>query len=313
MPLTAGNGVMIMLRRKGGPPKAAIWVSAALIVIVAALTIYFVSSRPAENDGTGGLPERDAKEKLSLRDLRELAGKGDALRFEDFGGFFGADVSSDLDYHIMIYGVEGGYRLIVRTDGEKIDEARLERIWDSGGSGVDIRSGDVDAFIRGNPSAEVMDSWRGITVGATQEDVHNIMGEPEFELSGLPGEGYQLIDGAGIVFYYDNMNEKTVSQIRRILGKDIVSVKVRRLGSGKTWTFADIELYSAIDALNQRKRTLEQVDLSDADYSVKIYFYDDTSEEYKLLSEDGQGVLTRDGAAWLLHPDAYTALLDMLV
>ncbi|NLM45834.1 MAG: hypothetical protein GX200_03430 [Firmicutes bacterium] len=102
------------------------------------------------------MPEREGKKKLSISDLRELAKKGNTLSFKDFSGFSGVDVSSNWDYHIMLYGVEGGYRLIVRTDGEKIDEARLERISDSGGNGIDIRYDDVDEFIRNNPSSEAM-------------------------------------------------------------------------------------------------------------------------------------------------------------
>lgn len=54
----------------------------------------------------------------------------------------------------MVYGVEDGYRLIVRTDGKRIDAAELERIWDGGGSGVDIRDIDVDEFVKSHPSAE---------------------------------------------------------------------------------------------------------------------------------------------------------------
>lgn len=298
-----------MIRRKGGLPKAAIWV-AALIIIAAALTIYFISARQSANNGTGSLPERDAKEKLSLRDLRELAGKGDSLRFEDFRGYTGADVSSSLDYHIMVYGVEGGYRLIVRTDGEKIDAADLERIYDSGGSGIDIRDGDVDAFIRDNPSAEDIASWRGIQTGSTQEDVRNVMGEPDFMLSGLLGEGYRLIDGAGVIFYYDN--DRTVSQIRKTIGKGIISVEASRYGNDKKRTFTDFEAINRLEvAFNQRTRAGAQMDIP-ADYSVKIFFHGGSSEEYELRLSEDQCVLVRDSAAWLLHPDANSVLLEML-
>ncbi len=91
---------------------------------------------------------------ISLDNVRTLAQKGNALTFEDFKDFKGADASSTINYHIMVYGVEGGYRLIVRSDGNTLDSADLERIWDSGGSGIDIRYNDVDEFVKKHPSSE---------------------------------------------------------------------------------------------------------------------------------------------------------------
>lgn len=85
---------------------------------------------------------------ITLEDVRTLAKKGDDLLFEDFQKYKGANVSSNLDYYIMVYGVEGGYRLIVRSDQSgKPDSANLESIWESGGSGIDIRYGDIDKFL----------------------------------------------------------------------------------------------------------------------------------------------------------------------
>ncbi|MGE4485730.1 MAG: M56 family metallopeptidase [Oscillospiraceae bacterium] len=96
----------------------------------------------------------DRQAELTQEDVGKLAQKGDALTFGAFEGFYGVDASSNLDYHIMVYGVEGGYRLIVRTDGKLIDSVDLESIWESGGSGIDIRYQDIDAFISRHPSHE---------------------------------------------------------------------------------------------------------------------------------------------------------------
>ena len=84
----------------------------------------------------------------------ELARKGDALTFADFAPYHGMDVSSDLNDHIMVYGVDGGYRLVVGTDGTRLDRVDLESIWESGGSGIDIRHNDVGEFIKSHPSNE---------------------------------------------------------------------------------------------------------------------------------------------------------------
>ncbi len=103
----------------------------------------------------GDLLVSDPEVEITMDDVRELARKGDDMAFEDLKTFNGADVSSNFNYHIMVYGVEGGYRLIVRTDGKHLDNVDLESIRESGGSGIDIRYNDVDEFIKNHPSSEV--------------------------------------------------------------------------------------------------------------------------------------------------------------
>jgi hypothetical protein len=120
----------------------------ASLVLAFVLTIGFLSDRPS----AGGSSDWVESVTLKLDDVRALAQKGDALKYEDFSDFWGADFSSNPNYHTVVYGVEGGYRLIVRTDGNQIDAAELERIWDSGGSGIDIRDYDVDEFVESHPS-----------------------------------------------------------------------------------------------------------------------------------------------------------------
>lgn len=85
---------------------------------------------------------------MTLEDVRDLAKKGDGLLFEDFEKYKGGNASSSLDYYIMVYNVEGGYRLIVRSNQSgKPDSVDLERVLESGGSGIDIRYGDIDKFL----------------------------------------------------------------------------------------------------------------------------------------------------------------------
>lgn len=89
---------------------------------------------------------------LTIEDVRELAKIGDELKFKDFTNFKGLDTSSNTNVHIMIYSVEGGYRLVVHTNGEQIESANLESIWEQGGSGIDIRYNDVEEFVKSHPS-----------------------------------------------------------------------------------------------------------------------------------------------------------------
>jgi hypothetical protein len=94
----------------------------------------------------------DGKE-MTLDYIRELAAKRDSLLFEDLRQYSGMNSSSNLNYCIMVYGVEGGYRLVVHSNATgKPDGVSLESIWDSGGSGIDIRYNNVDEFISANPS-----------------------------------------------------------------------------------------------------------------------------------------------------------------
>lgn len=91
---------------------------------------------------------------MTLDDVRNLAEKGDSLMFEDLRSYRGMNVSSSMFSYIMVYGVEGGYRLIVNSEESigKPSRADLESIWESGGSGIDIRYNDVGEFIHTNPS-----------------------------------------------------------------------------------------------------------------------------------------------------------------
>lgn len=129
--------------------------------------------------------------KLTLNDIRALSQKGDTLTFEDFSTYKGGDASSNLNYHIMVYSVEGGYRLIVRTDGSKIDSTALESIWESGGSGIDIRFSDVNEFIKAHPSSE------------SKPNATPSMGSPNNQIP-ITNEGYMTFAKDIVEKYYKN-------------------------------------------------------------------------------------------------------------
>ncbi|MDR0380996.1 MAG: YobA family protein [Oscillospiraceae bacterium] len=109
-------------------------------------TVYaIVLTRP-------GAVADDGTQAMTLEEVRILAQKGEALRFEDFRPYPGTDVSSNRDRHLMLYGVEGGYRLIVDSARSgRPDRVELESVWETDGSGLDIRYGDIDAFLREHP------------------------------------------------------------------------------------------------------------------------------------------------------------------
>jgi beta-lactamase regulating signal transducer with metallopeptidase domain len=191
--------------------KPAIWVIAVSILLVAVLIIGFTTNRPSANrpsaDGSSDLedyelPGNSNNHNLTLNDVRVLAEKGKELKFEDLTDFSGADVSSNTSYHLMVYTVKGGYRLIVRTDGNQIDITTLLGIWDSGDSGIDIRYNNVDEFIASHPSSENLTKWEGILT-LSRDEVHKKMGKPDGILSGFTGDIYKLDDHLNIIIYYD--------------------------------------------------------------------------------------------------------------
>jgi len=81
------------------------------------------------------------------------------------------------------------YSLIDRSGGKQNDRANVESIGENGGSGSEIRNGDVN-------------EWENIKKGTPRESVLKSMGEPDFTLSGLHGDGYVVEDGSTVVFYY---------------------------------------------------------------------------------------------------------------
>lgn len=125
----------------------------------------------------------DGKE-MTLDDVHKLAGKGDDLLFEDLWQYKGGNTSSSHERYIMVYKVEGGYRLVVHSDSTgKPDMVNLESIWESGGSGIDIRYNDVYEFLRANPSQD----------GITEEEAQDI-GQTKLTMELEPVSWYILGD-----------------------------------------------------------------------------------------------------------------------
>ena len=107
---------------------------------------------------------------MTLDDVRVLAAKGDALQYTDFSFLRPIILSSTMGgYNPTLYGVEDGYRLLVNFNDtlnpEKgIKSVMLESIWESGGSGIDIRYNNVDDFIRANPSGPALTDEEAKTI-----------------------------------------------------------------------------------------------------------------------------------------------------
>jgi len=156
--------------------RMAIIISAVLIFAVGGAAIALGAGRAENREGSGRnisaekainllsesvgtvdwLGSSDGKA-MNLDDVRKLAAKGGDLLFNDLRKFIGGNASSSINRYLMVYYVEGGYRLIVSSeDGVSIGRASLENVWANFGSGIDIRYNDVDAFLLANPSQDVI-------------------------------------------------------------------------------------------------------------------------------------------------------------
>jgi len=144
-----------------------------VIIIVAVMLVVVLSAGFALNrvgEAVNYLNDRwfgnfDGKE-MTLDDVRELAAKGDDLLFADLQEYKGINASSSFDRYIMVYGVEGGYRLVVNHHNTQVkpNSVYLESIWADGGSGIDIRYGNIDEFLQNNPSQEAITEEQAINI-----------------------------------------------------------------------------------------------------------------------------------------------------
>lgn len=108
--------------------RKALWmilVIAVVILIVAMIGLFTANGEPHP---------------MTVEDVRRLANKAEDLQIEDFSEYKGVDVSSDGDHYIMVYGVKGGYRLVVSgKKGSKPDRVSLEQVYGKTENGIDIR------------------------------------------------------------------------------------------------------------------------------------------------------------------------------
>ena len=138
-------------------PSRIIIISA--IALAAVLSVGFALNRGTEvAQQNGGILYKE----MTLDEVRALAAKGGSLQYSDFPFLRPSLLSSySGGYNPTLYGVEGGYRLLINFNDtlnpeSGIRSTALESIWESGGSGIDIRYNDVDEFIRANPSSPAL-------------------------------------------------------------------------------------------------------------------------------------------------------------
>lgn len=112
------------------------WVIGAIVcALLAAAAVVFLRGAAA--------PEM---RKLTMEDVKTLAQKGDGLKWSDFDGFESEETGSGM--YIRSYDIDSEYFLrIGGTDEKKAQYFQLQSKADPQ-AGMDIREGDVDAFLK---------------------------------------------------------------------------------------------------------------------------------------------------------------------
>ncbi|HPW99355.1 MAG TPA: hypothetical protein PKY98_01270 [Sedimentibacter sp.] len=169
---------------------------AAAIVLSGCFGVKIISDEPDNSTTDENEPKTEASsftfpwggnmdgKEMTLEDVRLLAAKGDDLLFEDLWQYKGGNVSSNFERYIMVYKIEGGYRLVVHSNPTgRPDAVNLESIWESGGSGIDIRYNVVDEFLSANTSQDAITEEEAQDMGQSKLKVElelvswNILGD----------------------------------------------------------------------------------------------------------------------------------------
>ncbi len=80
---------------------------------------------------------------LTIDIVKELAKKGENLKWEDFNDYIGKDIGSGL--YIISYPIDEKFHLKIGSLPGKLDYAKLCKTGTE--NSIDIRSGDIDKFI----------------------------------------------------------------------------------------------------------------------------------------------------------------------
>ena len=122
--------------------KQTIWTEFSIDKKAAEQEVFYV---PDEWFGTF-----DGKD-MTIKDVRKLAERGDALTLKELIEYNGMNFSSSFGQQNRHFIVEGGYALVVRAQDEaSLDSVILRRAGDDFSAGIDIRYEDVDAYLKGD-------------------------------------------------------------------------------------------------------------------------------------------------------------------
>jgi hypothetical protein len=98
--------------------------------------------------------------------------------------------------------------------------------------------------------------------------------------------------------------------------KKISSIEVIRQSDKKKWTLSDKNIIDKFaKALNDNKKTYAKIDIRSCDYTVTIYFKDNSSKDYMLwVGEDinTRGVLMDGHSIWFINKKSNPIFKEIL-
>jgi hypothetical protein len=96
---------------------------------------------------------------ITLEELHEFARQEEALSFNDFSEYWMIGIDSkDPQKEIWHFSIEGGYQLAITTGKDsKLEGILLRNLFKDKAGGIDIRYGDIDAYIAKYPPMTLED------------------------------------------------------------------------------------------------------------------------------------------------------------
>jgi hypothetical protein len=99
-------------------------------------------------------------------------------------------------------------------------------------------------------------------------------------------------------------------------GKKINSIEIIRQSDKKEWILSDEDIVDKFTkALNDRQKTNSKIDIRPHDYSVKIYFTNESNKEYRLWIDEDiniRGVLMNEDTTWFINKESNAIFKEIL-
>lgn len=113
------------------------------------------------------------------------------------------------------------------------------------------------------------------------------------------------------------VSEKNLSNnMGKVSTKEVILIEIIRQSDNEKWSLSEKDIIDKfMKALNNRQRTDLKIDIRQKDYSVKIYYVDNSFEEYDLWideDDDIRGILMNNNTTWFIDSKSNSTFKDIL-
>lgn len=103
---------------------------------------------------------------------------------------------------------------------------------------------------------------------------------------------------------------------RGVSKKEIILIEIIRQSDNEKWSLSEKDIIDKfMKALNNRQRTDLKFDIREKDYSLKIYYIDNSSEEYDLWideDDDIHDILINNTETWFINTKSNFTFKEIL-